>query len=334
MATTKILDLIVPEMLAAHTQEAALKLNKLIASGIVGVSPVLGARLQGPSAVFEFPFFQHTDNQGVAANVPNDNPAQRANTQKLTTGKQAAVRVARNRAIEAASLAAQLAGQDLMAVAASQMAQLHNTDRQLGLMATLAGVINETVAPGLVLSIASESVAGASAATKFSAGALIDVTTDAWSDANGIAAIVVHPKVYAQMQKDNLVSNAPVAAQNIGFGTYLGMYTIVVDAQVPVRAGTTDGQVYTTYVVRNGGIQFAAGVEDVPVALVRDEMAALGGGVETLISRDRFAYHIIGSAYKGNALAIPEDTDLASAANWELVFDKKSVGVCAIVHNI
>lgn len=334
MSTTRISDIIEPKIFAGYLAEASVKANKLIATGIVGQSPVLAALLAGGSTAFNFPFWKNLDNADADANVPTDDPSVLAVPRKMTASQQVAVRMMRNQVVESAVLAGVLAGSDPMAAAAAQLAAVQNSDRQKALIATLKGAINEANTPNLVHTIASETVAGTSAATSLSASAVIDATANAWGDANGIAAMVVHSKTYAKMQKDNLITFQPTAAQNIGFGTYLGMYTLIVDDRMPVRAGTTDGLVYTSYIIKQGGIMFGLGSDPTPIEFDRNVLAGNGGGVETLVARDVFSYHVAGTAYAGSLGVIPTNTVLATAASWSKVFDDKNVGVCAIVHNL
>ncbi len=333
MAYTRISDIIVPSVFAGYLSEQSVQANKLIASGLVTLNPTLSAYLAGPSVAFNLPFWKNIDNDSTSANVPSDDATVIATPEKITAGSQVAVRVMRNRSYQSADLAGILAGSDPVAAIATQLAARQNSDRQAELMNVLAGTINETNAANLVHTIAAEATGSVTSATKFGTDALIDAVTNAWGDNAGAGGLVIHSKTFAAMQKANLITFMPTSTQDIGFGTYLG-YTLIVDDKAPVRAGTTSGLVYTSYVVRPGGIAMGVAAEDIPIEFDRAPAAGNGMGVETMFARDRFSFHVAGTAWAGSVSAVPTGAALATASNWTKVFQDKNVGVAAIVHNL
>jgi len=332
MALTRLSDVIVPTVFAGYVQEASINSNRLISSGLIALNPAYSGYLAGPAVAFNLPYWKNIDNDATMANTPTDDLATVANPEKVTASKQVAVRCMRNRVYQFADLAGILAGSDPLAAVATQIAGRQNSDRQAALLSTLAGTINETVAPNLVHTIASEAIAGQTAATAFNASNLIDAVTNAWGDNAGFGGLVVHSRTYAKMQKDNLITFQPTNTQDIGFGTYLG-YTLIVDDKAPTRAGTTDGVVYTSYIIRPGGVAMGVAAEDIPIEFERIALAGNGQGVETMVARDRFGFHVSGTAWAGSIAQIPTDVSLASPAAWTKVFHDKAIGVAAIVHN-
>lgn len=331
-ALTKLADVFVPEIMASYVSEQSVQQNKLVTSGIVSISPAVSSWLAGGGVVEEFPSFKHTDVSDVAALVPTDNEATIAEAEKVESTKQAVIRLKRNKVWQAATLAGQLAGADPMLAAAQMAGAAQNKVRQTSLLATLAGTINETRAANLVNTIALETTVGLADANKFSAGALID-TMSGWGDnASNSGALFIHSDTYRAMQKANLIVYQPTNAQDIGFGTYLG-FTLLVDDKAPKRAGTTSGTVYTSYVVRPGSIVLGSSTSSDAVELHRNPLAGNSGGIDSLIVRDTFAYHVNGYAWAGTS-AIPSDTALGTASNWSKVFTDKQVGVAALVHNL
>lgn len=333
-AYTQIADVIVPRIFAGYVAEQSVVQNKLVSSGFVTVNPAISAWLAGGGIVENFPSFIHTDVSNTAALVPSDNAATIADAEKVSAHEQVVVRLKRNKVWQAASLAGQLAGADPMAAAASMAGQAMNKVRQTSLLATLAGCLNETTAPTLVNTIAAEATGSVSASTIFSPGALID-TLGAWGDnaSTAGAALVVHSDEYRAMQKANLIVYTPTASQDIGFGTYLGM-TLLVDDTAPKRAGTTSGYVYTSYIIRQGGINLGFATTPDAVELERSALAGNSGGVDSLIVRDTFGYHVNGFSFAGSLTALPTDTTLSTAASWSKVFADKQIGVLALVHNL
>lgn len=332
-AYTQISDVIVPSIFAGYVLEESVVKNKLISSGLVAVNPAISAWLAGGGIVESFPSFEHTDVSDTAALVPSDDASTTADAEKVTTSKQVAIRMKRNKVWQAASLAAQLAGADPMQAAAAMAGQAMNKVRQTSLLAVLAGTINETRAANLVNTVAAEATGSVTADTKFTAGNLIDTLTGWGDNATNSGGLVVHSDTYRAMQKANLIVYLPTAAQDIGFGTYLG-FTLIVDDTAPKRAGNTSGLVYTSYIVRPGALNLGMSTTADAVELYRNPLAGNSGGVDSLIVRDTFSYHVNGYAWAGSATALPTDAALGTASNWSKVFSDKQVGVAALVHNL
>jgi len=330
---TQVSDVIVPSIFAGYVLEQSVQQNKLITAGLVANRPDISAWLAGGGIVENFPSFIHTDTSPTAALVPSDDPAVIAEAEKVSANKQVAIRMKRNKVWQAASLAGQLAGADPMAAAAVMAGEAMNRVRQTTLLAVLAGTINETKAANLVNTIAVEVVGSVTDATKFSAGALIDTLTGWGDNATNSGGLVVHSDTYRAMQKANLIVYQPTNSQDIGFGTYLG-FTLLVDDTAPKRAGTTSGLVYTSYIVRPGALGLGVASAGDAVELYRAPLAGNSGGIDSLIVRDTFSYHVNGFAWSGSAAALPTDTALGSSANWTKVFTDKQIGVAALVHNL
>lgn len=332
MAYSQIADVIVPTLFAGYVLEQSVQQNKLISSGLVSPNPAMSAWLAGGGIVESFPSFLNTDVSSTAALVPTDDTTA-ATPEKVTANKQVAIRLKRNKVWQASSLAGQLAGADPMAAAAAFAGGAMNKVRQTSLLAMLAGTVNETRAANLVNTIAVEIVGSVTASTQFSAGALIDTLTGWGDNATNAGGLVIHSDTYRAMQKANLIVYLPTAAQDIGFGTYLG-FTLIVDDTAPKRAGTTSGLVYTSYVVRPGALGLGVASSGDAVETYREPLSGNSGGMDSLIVRDTFSYHVNGYAWAGSATALPTDTALALASNWSKVFSDKQVGVAALVHNL
>lgn len=332
MALTQISDLIVPGIFAPYVMQVANDTNALVQAGFVVPSPALNDKLAGGGSVFSFPSFASVDEAGTAANASTDASASPATPEKISGESEQVVRIERNRHFSSADLAASLAGADPLAMLGSNLARAVNQWRTASLVNQLAGIVNETRMASSVNTVGVEVLANQTTDTKFSAGALID-TLEAWSDKalDAPTAIVMHPDMYRRLMKANLITSIPSSAQNLGFGTYLG-FSCIVDAKVGKRAGTTDGTVYTVYLIKAGAIQMGTGMARVPVAVARDELAADGGGIETLSIRDQFAMHVVGTSFVASSNN-PTDTVLATASSWAIRYPAKAVGVCALVCN-
>ncbi len=116
---------------------------------------------------------------------------------------------------------------------------------------------------------------------------------------------------------------------------------MVVDDNLPTRAGTTDGVVYTTYLFGMGAfgkgaapldstpLQGGIGTEGVELARVPLDSDSI------LINRRRYILHPRGVKFTRRQLraTVPTNAELENGANWSRVFENKNVRIVAIEHN-
>ncbi|MEY4386957.1 MAG: coat protein, partial [Verrucomicrobiota bacterium] len=110
---------------------------------------------------------------------------------------------------------------------------------------------------------------------------------------------------------------------------------------LPVRNGTTDGQVYTTYLFGPGA--FGKGVAPLSGEPLQGgfgteavELARLPLDSDTvLVNRRRWILHPRGVKFNSAAVAgdSPTNAELENGANWSRVFENKNVRIVAIDHN-
>jgi len=330
-----IQSVIVPEVFTPYVEEQSNKADRLIQSGAVVAQPALDALLAGGGTTFNVPSWNPITNPNDDYDVGTDDPTDIATPVAITARKQVGVRLEFNKSWASADLAASLAGSDPMSAAAMQLGQYQASRRQRVLVKQLTGMFGATNMSTSVnnISITTGTLADAN---YISAGATID-TTSAWGDyaANNVGKIlVVHSDVHRRLQKQNLIDFQPTNAQDIGFGTYLGMTLLVDDGTV--KDTTVSGYpVYTSYIIGQGGVGFGYSRPKMPVEVQREALQGNGAGVEYLIMRDCFTYHVAGMKWLGGSVAgdIPTLAELATAANWTRVFDQKMVPIAALKTN-
>lgn len=335
MASTAISDIIVPQVFAPYALEQSLARYPLLNGGIISLNPALSANLAGGGLTFNFPSFRNVDESATAANVSNSDAASAATPEKMVARSNIAVRMERNKVWSSTDLTAAVAGADPLAAVAAYAADAINKWRNASLFSVLGGVMNETVMASSVNTIASESIAGASAATKYSADALID-TMSVWGDsALEAPMLVMHSDMFRKLQKSEPNAFVPVSSTNVFFPTYLGFPVMVQDTYTK-RAGTTDGSVYTIYMVKPGAIEMGVTQHANAVEVERSVLGGNGGGAELLAFRDIFTFHIVGTKFTSASVAgdLPTDGELATAANWNAVYNAKGIGVAALVCNL
>ena len=331
MALTQIADVVVPEIFGPYTANLAITTSNLITSSIVMLDGTLSSSLQAGGTTFNMPSWAAPDMETEYQTPTDDNvlivPV------KSVAINEIAVRLGGNEAYSSARLAAQLAGSNPMDALASHIAGIMGGKRQTMLINQLNGLFDTALAAS-VSDIAVEAIASYTAATVFGSGVFIDALAP-FSDMLGDNySIVCHPDVYRAMMKEGLIDtdNVSVTDGSAAVNTYLG-FPVVRDARCPKVAGATDGFKYTTYVAAPGAIRTGAG--SVGVVVDNNELAGNGSGVENLIVRDSFGFHVGGTKWTGTAAgALPTAAELATGGNWAKVLDTKLIPVAAIITNV
>lgn len=150
----------------------------------------------------------------------------------------------------------------------------------------------------------------------------------------------MHSATEAALRKLDLIDFLPDSEGKPMLRTFQGR-RVVVDDNLPTRAGSTDGTVYTTYLFGQGA--FAKGV-----APLDGEPLQGGHGTEgvelarvpldsdtVLINRRRYILHPRGVKFTSASVAgdSPTNAELETAANWVRVWENKNVRLVAITHN-
>lgn len=140
------------------------------------------------------------------------------------------------------------------------------------------------------------------------------------------SVVVMHSVVATNLENLNLLNYLKYTDINgvqreLGLGTLNGK-TVIIDDSMPVEK-TTDGtaNVYTTYVLGKGAIDFEDIGAKVPYEINRDPKT--NGGQDTLYARTRKCFAPFGISYlkKNQASPSPLESELADGANWTLVKD-------------
>lgn len=331
MALTQITDAVVPEVFGPYAANLATTTSKLITSSIVTLDGELSSKLSAGGATFNMPSWAAPDME-TEYQTPTDDgtiitPVKSAGINEI------AVRLGGNEAYSSARLAAQLAGSNPQDALAMHIGGIMAGKRQTMLVNQLNGLFDTALAAS-VSDVAVEDTAAYTAATRFGSAVFIDALAP-FSDMLGDNySIVCHPDVYRAMMKEGLVDNdtSSVTDGSASVKTYLG-FPVVSDARCPKVAGATSGFKYTSYVAAPGAIRTGAG--NVEVVVDVNELAGNGSGVENLIVRDSFGFHVGGTKWTGTAAgALPTAAELATGGNWAKVLDTKLIPVAAIVTNV
>lgn len=329
MAITKIADLVQHSEFAKYVNQAMIAKSALVKSGIAAPDPVIankiaaGGGLEGKTLAL--PALNSLDN-AADSEVPVEDTA--PTFDKVTASEDVAAVHFRRHTFGVSDVAAIMTGADPMAHIAAQFADYWNRQNQKILLKTLEGVFAANATP----------TTGAGAQSYGNDGdAIHDIT-----GASGNAAIIDKDTIMlaAQLLGDRkaeltgIMMNSAVetilAAMDLNAGLYrasdgpdrLAKYNgrdIIVDDDCPYDAST---KVATIYLFGRG----AVALNPLPVPHPFEYQRDAAKGTDYLHSWVREIVHLRGWKWSGTPAGLaPSNAELATAANWKRVFDKKRI---------
>lgn len=340
--TTRLADLIVPEVFAPYVIVRTKELSRLVQSGALVTSEQLNAFLNGPGLTINLPFYKDLAND--PENISNDDPADKSSPYKIGTSSEVQVRLSRNNSWSSMDLNEALIGNDPMDAIAQLVASYWVRRLQQTWLATWLGVFaDNAAAPGTGdthlqndLTVDVSTLNGGTfldGVTNFTTEAFMDAQ-QTMGDAQGdLGLAMMHSVVYNRAKKNNLIDFIPdsINGQAMSVPTFLGK-PVIVDDGMPNAGG-----VYQTWLFARGSSRLGQGSPKVPVAVVRDEAAGNGGGQEILHNRVEWAIHPVGHAYVGSPPAggpsnAATTNNLANAASWQRRYpERKQIGVARLI---
>jgi len=313
--STKIADIVVPEVFNPYVIQETNRLDSFVQAGIVQNDPTFDTLALSGGNLINMPFFN--DLSGDSEELSD---AVALTIGKITTGQDKARLHMRGKSWGVNDLAKSLSGADPMAVIGSKVAKFWVGERQKVLFKSLAGI--ETTAVANVHDIS----ALVGDAAVISGATTLDAKQKLGDNASKLVGIAMHSATYTKLQKDDLIDFIPTSDALVQIPTYLG-YRVVVDDSCPANAG-----VYTTYLFGEGAFALGNGSAPVPSEIARDA----GLGEDILYSRQHFILHPRGIAWTETAVlgATPTFAEIATAGNWNKVYDTKNIRIIVFKHKL
>lgn len=316
MPKVLISDVIVPEIFNKYVMNRTTEKSALFRSGIIATNPELTALAQGSSTLITMPHWNDLggDDEVLSQTTP-------LSTDKITSGKDIARKHFRGKAWSANELSGVLAGSDPMMAIADLVADFWVRAMQKVTISTLTGVFGSAS-----MAKNAHDISGATGdAAKITGKTFVDAQYKLGDASDQLTAVIMHSATYAELLKQQLIAFRP-EADATKFGTYMG-YTVIVDDGMPVKDG-----VFTTYLFGAGALGYADGNPPVPTETDRDSLQ----GDDLLINRKHFVLHPRGIKWTETAVAglSPTNVELATASNWERVFDPKKIRIVKFTHKI
>src|SRR5690606_5373761 len=238
--TTRISDIIVPEVFNPYMVERTAELSALYQSGIISASPELDRLASSGGRLLNMPYWHDLDGDDeVLSDTTPLTP------DKITAGQDVAVLHLRGKAWAANDLAKALSGDDPMRAIADLVAAYWARQWQKLLIASLQGVF------------ASSSMAdNVHEADVFNGENFLDASYKLGDAEERLTALAVHSATYASMRKQDLIEFIP-DSQGKPIPYYMGK-RVIVDDSLPVE-DAAGGKIYTTYIFGDGAIGYGEG---------------------------------------------------------------------------
>lgn len=318
--TTRIADVIVPEVFNPYVIQRTAELSELYQSGIIQADPTFDKLATSGGRLLNMPFWN--DLTGEDEVLSDQNPL---DVENITVGQDIAVLLMRGKAWGVNDLAKALSGDDPMGAIGDLVAAYWARRMQATLLNILAGIFSVANMVGNLLNISQAAAPAVSSITGQTAVDALQLLGDAKDRLTGF---MMHSMTEASLTKQGLITQEleTVNGQSVRVKRFLGK-RVIVDDGCPVNVN-----VYTTYLFGEGAIAYGNGAAPVPTETDRDSLQ----GDDILINRKHFILHPRGVAFQDAAVvgSSPTNLELANAANWSRVYENKNIRIAAFTHTI
>ncbi len=335
MAKTAVADVIIPTEFEKYAIERTAELSAFGQSGIVESAPEFNTLAAGGGREVKMPFWKDLT---AARQILSDSGSLAVN--KIAADQDIA-RIHNDAQVWSVNhLAKVVSGDDPMQAIVDLVAEYWaRTDEGL-IISSLKGMFAAGSMSGNKLAIGAEATGSVSDATKLNGLTFVDATQKLGDRGDRLTAIAIHSATEAALRKLDLIDFIPDSEAKSMIKTFQGR-RVVVDDSLPVRAGTTSGFVYTSFLFGPGAfgrgvapldgtpLEGGFGTEGVEVARVPLDSDTV------LINRRRYILHPRGVKFTSASVAgdSPTNAELENGANWTRVWENKNVRIVAIDHN-
>jgi hypothetical protein len=335
MAKTAVADIIIPTEFEKYAIERTAQLSAFGQCGIIEHAPEFDELAAGGGREVKMPFWKD-----LTAERQILSDAGSLNVNKINSDQDIA-RIHNDAQVWSVNhLAKVISGDDPMqAIVDLVGGYWARTDAGL-MISCLKGMFTSASMTGNLLAIHAETIVGQSASTRMNGATFVDACAKLGDRADLLTAVAMHSGTEAALRKLDLIDFIPDSEGKAMLRTFQGR-RVVVDDTLPVRDGTTDGLVYTTYLFGVGAfakgsakldsepLQGGFGTEGVELARVPLDSDTV------LINRRRYILHPRGVKFNRAIVAgdSPTNAELEDGDNWTRVYENKNVRIVAVTHN-
>ena len=359
---------IVPEKFSQYTLDRTTELSALVNSGIATADSIVSGLINGTPEGGRFimlPFYNALDGED---DVFSESDVSIGN---VTTDASHATLLMRQRGWGATDLAHVLGGDDPMAAIANLVSDWWLKKEQAIYLSILKGILDPT--SGALKDHVNNISGGSGTAACISDGATLDTKQLLGDHYTSLGMVFMHSAVYTYLQKNGMITRNPIfdpSQSAVEMERYLG-YRILIDDGMPVYDYVKDNSTGTITIDADNLAQYQARCLDTLVAtdkvkaaenpiydtyflgagaFIRQDGAPSGFiGTETFrdpigaknyfINRRCMVIHPRGLSWNTEAtypdgIYYPNNTMLATPANWSLKTDHKKVPIACLRHKI
>lgn len=322
MPTTQLADAFVSDVYLSYMAVNDIEASVLVTAGAVARTSKMDDIARSGGLTATVPYWQDLD-ASSPPNMSNDDPADMAVPERITSGTMSARKAWLNKGWSAMDLVSELTGSDPMTHIRARFATWWVRQFERRVLYTAIGVLNDSVA-----SHASDMLIDGSAAA-FQADMVADAMTQ-FSDLDfNPGVIMVHPEIHGTMVKADDIVYEPDSQGKLTVPTYRGMR--VWKSRLAPVTGTGDTAVYTSIIFGAGSVGVGAfdggapflsgeGTPRVAAEIEREPRSGNGGGEESLWERKTWLIHPFGYNWAGEATLVefsPTLQDLDNATSWD-----------------
>lgn len=321
--TTRLIDVIQPEIFTPYTIQRTMEKSDLVQSGIIVNDSQFDELASGPNTLANMPFWNDLGNDESQVMKDEGN----VNVGKITSSDDIARKHARVNAWGANGLSALLSGSDPANAISQLVSSYWARDLQRTLLATLSGVFKSNSMAAKVHDITSET----GEYGLLNLGTFLDATQTMGDAKEALTGVMMHSAVETYLRKQDLIEYVPQSEQGKPIPYFNGK-RVIVDDSMPYDTSTGVGEMY---IFGQGAIALGNGSHPriVPTEVDRNKQSY--SGEEVLINRKIFILHPRGVKWNEGGVAdeFPTNAEIDVAARWTRVFEPKAVRIVKFIFN-
>ena len=323
--TTRIEDIIQPEVFTPYTIQKTMEKSALIQSGIAENTAEFDALASGPNTLINMPYWNDLTGD---AEVMNDTDETMPG--KITASKDVARKLAFTKSWAANGLAALLSGDDPMGAIADRVADYWTRWYQQILLSILEGVFASPTMANKIHNISDKQ----GNAALISGKTFLDAAQKMGDAKDLLVAVMMNSAVETYLAKNNLIEYLPDSEGKPYIRQFLGKRVIVDDSMPFV---TQNGnKIGVAYLFGYGAIAWGNGTHP---DIIQTEVVRKGlslAGEDVLVNRRLPLLHPRGVKWietnvEGN---FPTLEELEEGSRWERVYEPKAIRIVKFVFKV
>ncbi|MEC1177624.1 major capsid protein [Metasolibacillus meyeri] len=314
--TTKIIDVIQPEVFTEYTIQRTMELSALIQSGIAQNTSEFDTLASGPNTLINMPYWDDLTGEPEVMNDKDDTVPG-----KITANKDVARKMAWVKSYGANALSAMLSGDDPMRAIGDLFSAYWARQYQQMLLSILDGIFSATNMASKVHDITS--LTGGD--QYINGSSFIDAVQVMGDAKDSLTGIMMHSAVEADLAKKNLIEYIQDSQGSVRVPYFMNKRVVVDDAM----AFDTTTKAATAYLFGEGAIAWGNGSHpDIQQAEVVRKGLSLAGE-DILVNRRLPLLHPRGVKWTEDTVAetFPTFEELETGDNWERVYDPKAIRI-------